>query len=307
MFKISKPLFLVSIFWCFLLPAKVSLVWQLDRLHTWEEDWLMELFSGLDVTVVDDGKHAVFLDNSIIVSNHTRELETYVKKLHDLGYKFGIILTSDETCNAPDHFYRYAQFVFRNYWREKFVGCPNVVMFPLGYKTKFWKGRSKQLNDVSDRKYTWSFAGRLDHPARAAMISQMRKVPNGFIHQIHEWADKRSLSTKDYRDLMLNTVFIPCAKGCYSYDTFRLYEALECGCIPIVESGHPDYFTQFYGAHPFLTVTSWHEAPKLVSAFLADQQRLERKRQECHDWWVEHKKKVNRIFVETVQSTLDTN
>jgi hypothetical protein len=66
-----------------------------------------------------------------------------------------------------------------------------------------------------------------------------------------------SLSIEEYRNLFLNTTFMPCPKGCWNFDCFRVCEALECGCISIVEKIPFDYFQRLMGDYPFLAVNTW--------------------------------------------------
>lgn len=281
--------------------TQVHLIWQMDRKNTWEEDWIMELLSGLDINVIDDGSYTIQKDLSIIVSNYNPNLATYIKGLREKGLTFGIIITSDEAYSIPTDFYQYANFVFRNYWHPNFVHDSKIIQFPLGYKNKFWQDGPQEIKPASQRKYVWSFAGRLDHHYRANMIQEMRNVPNYHLHQIHAWADARSLSTKDYRNLMLDTIFIPCARGCYNLDSFRLYEALECGCIPVVEKVPYDYFGSFFGNHPFIAVSSWTEAPRIIQALLNNPAALEAKREACYEWWQRFKKNMNTAFVTKIK------
>ena len=75
---------------------------------------------------------------------------------------------------------------------------------------------------------------------------------------------------------MLDTIFVPCIGGNNS-ETFRFYEALECGCIPILvedESSKPycDYIKQYI---PITTLNSWNQAPILIQQLLNDKNTLE--------------------------------
>lgn len=49
---------------------------------------------------------------------------------------------------------------------------------------------------------------------------------------------------------MSNAVFCPAPKGFYSVESFRVYEALESGCIPLVDNpeDRPSYWKDVLGA-----------------------------------------------------------
>lgn len=288
--------------------AETSLVWQFDRKISWEEDWIKEMLAGVNLKTIEDGKYQKFIDNSIIVisSNlNPEEHKAYFKKLYKMKYNFGIILLSDEIYSDPGDYYKYAKFVFRNYWHKKYLDQKNVFTFPLGYKTGFWKNFDKQKVINLPRNYVWSFAGQINgKPTREAMINQMKKVPNHFIHEIYAWAGANSLPVDAYRNLLLQSTFVPCPTGNWNLDSFRVYETLECGCIPIVEKQPLDYFGNYFGNHPFLVIDSWDQAPELINNLLSDPVRMEKKRQDCYTWWLNYKKALNKKLVKIVKSNL---
>jgi hypothetical protein len=64
---------------------------------------------------------------------------------------------------------------------------------------------------------------------------------------------------------------IPCPSGPVTPDTFRLWEALESGCVPIVDAscpkiGFPPYFWErmFGEKPPFQLVHNWDCLPDLI-------------------------------------------
>ena len=78
-------------------------------------------------------------------------------------------------------------------------------------------------------------------------------------------------------------------------ETFRLYEALEVGCIPIVEKRwFIDYYRGLFGADPFLRVGSWREAGHLMRDLVAAPDELMRLQQRTVSWWVETKERTKR-------------
>ncbi len=282
--------------------ADVTLVWQANR---WEEDWVMEVLSGLDVELVEDTKFEKFIDHSIVVvSSHHGEqgCADYFTKLHEMNYKFGVILLSDEWYNAGPGFWKHAEFVFRTFWHKKYANDPKIVAFPLGYKKGFWSGADKRHEPAARRPYNWSFAGQITwKPTRESMIHQMKQVPSYHIHETFTWEDPNALSVKDYRTTLLNSIFVPCPTGWWNLDSYRVYEALECGCIPIVEKQPFDYFAKFLGDNPFITIDSWDQAPLIMNVLLADPVRLEQRRKECVQWWANYKKAMNEQFKKKIQ------
>ena len=286
---------------CTVIMPKVSLIWQTNK---WEEDWLMELLSGLDIEVIDDGACQQYRDQSIIVISSPHmitEYQAYFNKLRELGYAFGVIVLSDELYSGPTDFYPYAKFVFRNYWHKNFAAFDNVMAFALGYKREFWRDGRAAIKDAQSRYYVWSFAGQITHkPWREAMAQSMKTIDGYTMHETFAFADPNGLAVNHYRDLLLTTIFAPCPRGFWNLDSFRVYEALECGCIPIVEKYPVDYFGKFFGAHPFLVVESWDQAPQLINDLLADPVALEQRRRACYSWWCSYKENLHQIFSDTI-------
>lgn len=289
---------------------EIPLVWQLDWKIRWEEDWLRELLHGVDLINVEDGKYEKFIDNSIIVFSsyhNTKGCEEYFEEMFKRGYTFGIINLSDERGLGPSSFYPYAAFVFRNYWRSDFNDQKNVITFPLGYGPGFWEGGKKEPGKVCAREYVWSFSGMVrNRPTREAMMKHMKKVPNYFFLETNDWGrkDQNSLTVSECRELMLKTIFVPCPGGWANMDSFRVYEALECGCIPIVEKFPQDYFRNFLPNHPFVEIDSWEEAPGIIQSYLADSEVLEKKRLECYEWWKEYKGNMSQTLTSILNKKL---
>ena len=274
--------------------TKIHLVWQIDPVDSyWERDWVKEVLSEVDYEEIYDGNFETLNNHSIIVVSSSMDLKKckkYFKALSDLKYKFGIVLLSDENYSVNSGFFNDAKFLFRNYWHKKFVSKKKVLTFPLGYKAGFWKGSSpEEIKGASERGYVWSFAGQTDKSTRVSMVENMRMIAPFFLHETHQWNDPGSLSAQAYRDILLKSVFVPCPRGWWNLDSFRVYEALECGCIPIVEKSPLDYFSKFFVSHPFISVTSWDEAPQVIEELMGDPVRLEAYRSDCHRWWQNYK------------------
>lgn len=316
----KKNWFLISLCWTFFISASqvVNVVWQGDPEACWEVDWIREVLEGLDVHEIIDETYEVCIDNSILISKGIGDgFNSYCARLKKMGYNFGVILLSDEAYDAPIGFYPYCKFVLRNYWNRKSCLPKNydssllahnkrgffkknmskkvfpstlVKSFPLGYKKGFWKDFSGlEVKKASDRLYNWSFAGQITKSTRLAMAANMKKIPHYFMHETFSFASQDCLAVRDYRNLLLETVFVPCPRGFWNLDSFRVCEALECGCIPIVEKTPFDYFEKLLGTYPFLAVNSWEEAPALVQELLEDPVRLEALRSECYEWWLKYK------------------
>jgi hypothetical protein len=68
---------------------------------------------------------------------------------------------------------------------------------------------------------------------------------------------------------------VPCPSGPVTPDTFRLWESLEAGCVPIVDatcpkSGFPDGFWPYtlHSVPPFPIIYDWKDLPDMIEAEL---------------------------------------
>ena len=94
-------------------------------------------------------------------------------------------------------------------------------------------------------------------------------------------------------DVLSSTDFIPCPNGFFHPETYRVYEALECGCIPIVENAYK-YYDRLFPGNPFLKIDKWLDAKPIVQGWSNEQ--IEKKRTECKIWWKEKKNSIQNFI-----------
>ena len=97
--------------------------------------------------------------------------------------------------------------------------------------------------------------------------------------------------------VLSSTEFLPCPNGFVHPETYRLYEALECGCIPIVEDSY-NYYDRLFPNNPFIKVNKWADAKPILTGWSNDQ--VKKKRNECKSWWDKYKKKLKQSIKETI-------
>ena len=55
--------------------------------------------------------------------------------------------------------------------------------------------------------------------------------------------------------------------------TYRLYEALQCGCIPIVEDAYK-YYDRLFPDNPFIKVIKWADAQNIIKDWNNDKEPI---------------------------------
>jgi hypothetical protein len=101
--------------------------------------------------------------------------------------------------------------------------------------------------------------------------------------------DPAQLKGDEYSAMLLSSTFVPCPRG-QNLETFRFYEALELGCIPIyVREGENDPFYKFISEKvPILNLTSWEQAVNYMTELEQNKETLVQYRktllQKWRDW-----------------------
>ena len=139
------------------------------------------------------------------------------------------------------------------------------------------------------KKYTWCFAGQIHaQVGRAKMIESLKKCNGEYHLQVNKgWQSKDSLGAQDYRGVLSDSIFVPCPRGNSSVDTFRLYEALEVGVIPIVEKS--DYWENLLGEHPLIETDCWDGIHKDINLLLENKEWIEEHSKKIQKWWSDYK------------------
>lgn len=277
---------------------KFTAIWQSEIPH--EREWVDEIFGPYISEHVTDGKHELAMDNAILIDAFVHCFDqAYYAKFR--GLNAYLVQFLDE--NFDGGYERYENFrgVFRGHWSSVF-NANYVRKMPLGYCNGV--PRRGQLIPAAQRNYVWSFAGHVDKSSRPEMAEALARVePHylfssspvpGFVTPLSTPEYKRLLPPEAYYDLLFDSTFSPCPMGNVNLECFRVYEALECGSIPIVEKRWSmDYFRTLLGEHPIPTVGSWREARHLIDSLLRDPQGLDALQDKCIEWWQNYKKEYS--------------
>jgi hypothetical protein len=231
----------------------------------YEYEWLCELFGGPSVLAVASLEAAP--PNPIIIVQgpylqKTREvLATWTKP-------FRILHLSDEWLKDPVDFYDHpmCKGVIRTYD----CGSAKALTIPLGYH---WRP-GPSVPKLPFRTRTWSFVGT-DWGTRG----QLRQLPQdrAVLRLFPKWQDPDNLGKAAYLELLLDSVFAPCPAG-QNAETFRIYEAIECGAVPLVVGPNPTKL-------PLLALENWAQAGECMAHFLANVEQLEAYRDRLFGAW----------------------
>lgn len=134
------------------------------------------------------------------------------------------------------------------------------------------------LKDFKDERthkpLDWFFSGQITHTRRNECVAGLKGVPKGALIETPGFS--QGLGQRDYIQQMAAAKIAPCPSGPCSQDTFRVWEALEAGCLPIVDDkpsnrNYPaGYWKRVTGKVPFPVLDSWEQAPAVIAQLLAD-------------------------------------
>lgn len=139
------------------------------------------------------------------------------------------------------------------------------------------------------------FAGQVNHPRRDAMIAGAKQLADHLdVELIASPGFAQGLPAREYLGGLAATRIALAPSGPVTPDSFRLYEALEAGVVPIADGICPDYDTPGYWelvlpGHPFPVVDDWAQLGDVTNSVLQDWQHT---RNRIWSWWQGHKRAI---------------
>lgn len=160
----------------------------------------------------------------------------------------------------------------------------DVRWLPIGYTP-----HSKEAKGWLNKDIDILFAGQVNHEHRSNMVKELSAFKNFTLDQSGGFA--QGLKPHDYIAKTKRAKVIPAPRGNISPDSFRLYEALENGAVPVAEN--PEFFDKLFGNYPFPVIESDLQWQGYVKDSLAV---FPRKNNECSAWWHRFKAAMYREF-----------
>tara|TARA_R100000664_G_scaffold31446_1_gene45032 strand:- start:3132 stop:3995 length:864 start_codon:yes stop_codon:yes gene_type:complete len=224
---------------------------------------------------------------------------------HDLPketkYPKVFVSTSDESHQAPKQIYDddfvhiFKQYVPLAKWGAgqqdatsiefSFAGGliqNKVTALPLCHL----EGVKDQGLSINERKYDWSWMGQFNPYTRLYFRGQVDNL-------LSERPDCRSKvlwydgwnngeETESYSDVINNTKIVPVPIGSGSYESFRFFEAMMCGCV-VLNTKLPT--TDFYNNAPHVRLTSWDQIVRAIDILMADPSRMQVLSDRARQWY----------------------
>jgi hypothetical protein len=171
-------------------------------------------------------------------------------------------------------------------------------LFGVGY-TPHFQGLSA---DPPAKSLDVYLAAQNTHPRRQECFEMLQS--RGTKRRIHETPGfTQGLDTAEYARLMVQAKVAPCPSGPESPDSFRVYEALEVGAIPICDDLTPGYdsagyWRMLYPDAPFPILTDYTDLPGYISDQLFDWPANANR---ITAWWMREKRRMALNLVEDLE------
>ena len=247
------------------------------------DKWIYEILKKIKYQIIESETDLEKEDILIIVDSSIEEKSKLYKKLNMICSKIFLFHLGDES-GSYDLLpvYNNCSYIWRTFCSNKYFENNKVKCIPIGYKSEIL---NKQKNN---RKYKWAFTGTPHKSSRHDLLFQFSDIKPFFCHKTEKF-DVKIISVDEMNEVLSSTEFIPCPNGFFHPETYRLYEALECGCIPIVENAYK-YYDRLFPNNPFIKIDKWADAKPIIKGWGSNQ--IKQKREECRIWWSGEKNKI---------------
>ena len=251
----------------------------------YELGWMKEIF-GKDINLIPMASFLEMVPNNswvIVQKPHLEDFNKYFAYLLSENINFKVLHLSDEFMSDDLGFYSYSncKSVIRNYNRVDGVpALPHIKTIPLGFH---YKGSNTKTFD--ERTLVWSFHGT-EWFNRKEIVEQLQVfVPNN-CHFTNYWNDPKITNESKYLNALANSKFCPILRG-NNIETFRLYESLETGTIPLyvrVEND-ADFWNVISRKLELVNIDTWEKAVAFINFLLEKPDYAEKYRLKLIENW----------------------
>lgn len=243
----------------------INVIWYNACRGNWDSGLLCSIFDAHpDKFIQHNSKPNVYCNHAIVIVAGCPEIIPLRNYLESIPVGI-VILTSEEDSffdwkkAIPPHLKIWTQYYSPNKSEIKerlLLGPPSRL-------------KDYKINKHLPKKYLWSFVGQVQNPFRQACVDVLKTLPDGFIHvaEMFGGVGDTGMEYQEYLDIMCQSEFVICPAGSMCVDSFRLYEAMECGAIPITDVRAPrdhsdfNYWKEVFPENCLITTKDWSRLP----------------------------------------------
>ena len=242
-------------------------------------------------------------ENMVLVDHRifdNRALQYYIK-CRQAGAKIILIHLADEAFLDLHDLYEFCDVVYRNYWSPVLALKKNVRFFPLGPASQIDRSVVDSERPMGQRGLAWNFLGDVAKDSRKGMVEVFQGLSPHRTHLVADFFDQNKLGPSDYNSILSDSKFTLCPDGYSSRDTFRFWESIELGSIPIsIDTQGFRYFQNLLGCElPFPQFASWGDALHYMQSVVSNVEYLNLLQVAIRNWWRAYKERLVKEFRET--------
>ena len=247
--------------------------------------WIYEILKKIKYNVINNTKNLQKEDILIIIdSNPEKKIEIY-NELKLICSKVFLFHLGDESgASNLSKVYKNCDYVWRTFCSNKYFKNAHISCIPIGYK-------SGTIFNSDENKYKWAFVGTPHRSSRHDILFQFSEIKPSFCHKTQKFNEK-IIEVDQMSKILSATDFIPCPNGFFHPETYRLYEALQCGCIPIVEDAYK-YYDRLFPDNPFIKIGKWADAKLIIKDW--NEVQIKKKQEDCIVWWNNYKTNLQEM------------
>lgn len=268
----------------------MAILWGCDPARQFEQAWLQTLLlrSAESTVLVESGLLRLERQPSaerlrLLAAERRQRLAALREQ------PFTLIHLSDEEGRDGDALYPEMPphcRIWRNFPHPRFAADPRIHTFPIGPRDCFLVSAQEMAGPASSsRQVPWAFMGTLwPSGSRTLAVSLfLRALPQGIFYGGRRFGV--GVPLHQYRQHLFSSVFALAPEGDRHLDTFRLWESLCCGCIPLVVD-HNSTAPALLGPNaPVPVFSTWPQALRFAQAMLEQPEALDRLQHNLQLWW----------------------
>jgi len=254
----------------------------------WDQRLIGDILNFLKIEpeILEFGNDCLFDDGILVISGRQNckrinEINEYIKKMDWVI----LIVTGDEENVFPidkikhDNCIIYQQTAKTNTIADRYI--------PLGYAQRV-------DNYVDNLKYDFVFVGQNTHKKRYDWIGEMQKRLGGIVISTNGFA--KGIEPNQYMDLLQIAKVLPSPSGPVIPETFRMYEALETGNLPLIPKDDT-YWSRLFNNCPIPQIEKAKDLNGNIDYFV---DTFPLKQNEVFAWWIQEKLKIRRNLIEDI-------
>lgn len=274
----------------------ISTIWWKGARGNWDHGLLMDIFNKNETIFNQYNEPAPplgIIKKAIVIVTGNPNVDELTEFLNKLESGL-VIYTSDEEGRWGIPVLPHIT-VWTQYWRPGMNADLGKIL--MGYPSRL--GQYKINRDLP-KEYLWSYIGQVQNEFREECVKVLKTLDGGKLQTVEFFGGigKGAIDYQEYLDIICKSKYVICPPGSFSVESFRLYEALECGSIPITQMRSPkhpkdfNWWKEVYPDHNLMLIEHWND---LGAAWFDDQYYKERLK--YNDWWPVYKEKLEKKLI----------